>query len=133
MSINGGEEKEVISGSNQAEAYFRLKLAEAKHELFAVLYLDTRHQVLGYETLFRGSINGANVPPRVVAQRCLETNAASIVVAHNHPSGVTEPSRADIALTNALKEALGLFDIRLLDHFIVTLQGSTSFAERGLI
>lgn len=126
-------EKNPISGSQDAVNYFRLKLAESQQELFAVLYLNVRHQVIAYETLFRGSINNASVPPRVVAQRCLEINAASILVAHNHPSGVAEPSQADIALTGRLKEALSVFEVKLLDHIVVTLDDSVSLAERGLL
>ena len=95
--------------------------------------MDSRHRVIAYEPLFRGTVNGATVHPRVVLQRALEKNAAALIVAHNHPSGNTDPSASDIAITEKLVEALKLIDVRLLDHFVITAKSSTSFADRGLI
>ncbi len=95
--------------------------------------LDTKNRVLACEELFTGSIDAAQVYPRVVAQRALQHNAAALVVFHNHPSGVAEPSRADERLTHRLKDALALLDLRLLDHFVVSAEGSVSMAERGLL
>jgi DNA repair protein RadC len=104
-----------------------------RNEVFAAIFLDNRHRVLGFEELFFGTIDGASVHPRVVVQRALDLNAAAVIFAHNHPSGVAEPSRSDEALTRRLREALGLVDIRVLDHLVVGSEGIVSFAERGLL
>jgi DNA repair protein RadC len=101
--------------------------------VFGCVFLDNRHRVRGVEELFHGTIDGASVHPRVVVQRALEVNAAALILFHNHPSGVAEPSRADELLTRRLKDALALVDVRVLDHFVVTAEDSVSFAERGLI
>ena len=114
-------------------AFIKTRLYHYPHEVFACLFLDNRHRVLAFEELFRGTIDGASVHPREVVRRCLAHNAAAIILAHNHPSGVAEPSRADEHLTQALKSALALVDVRVLDHFIVTRSGIVSFAERGLL
>ena len=113
--------------------YLRLKFSEYKNEVFAALYLDNRHRILGFEELFFGTINGASVHPRVVVQRCMAINAAAVIFAHNHPSGISEPSHADKAITNRLKDALEILDVRVLDHFVVGAEGITSFAETGLL
>jgi len=94
---------------------------------------DNRHRVLGFEELFFGTIDGASVHPRVVVQRALDLNSAAVIFAHNHPSGVAEPSRADEVLTRRLKEALALVDVRVLDHIVAGCEGTVSFAERGLL
>lgn len=109
------------------------KLATLDHEVFATLWLDTRHRVLAFETLFTGTIDGASVYPREVVKAGLAHNAAACIFTHNHPSGVPEPSAADRALTRRLVEALGLVEIRVLDHFVVGGTEAVSFAERGLI
>ncbi len=114
-------------------AYLRLWLAERPCEIFGAIFLDTQNRVLACEELFTGTIDSAQVYPRVVAQRALLHNAAALVVYHNHPSGVAEPSRADEALTRRLGDALALLDIRLLDHFVVSAEGSVSMAERRLL
>ncbi len=114
-------------------AYLRLRLAERPCEIFGAIFLDTQNRVLACEELFTGTIDAAQVYPRVVAQRALLHNAAALVVFHNHPSGVAEPSRADELLTHRLKDALALLDLRLLDHFVVSAEGAVSMAERGLI
>ena len=101
--------------------------------MFACLFLDTRHRVIAFEELFRGTIDGATVYPRVVAERALMLGAAALNVAHNHPSGVSEPSLADQAITRRLKEALALLDIRLLDHFVIGDGQPVSMAARGMV
>ncbi|KAF1691564.1 hypothetical protein CSC62_15785 [Pseudoxanthomonas jiangsuensis] len=114
-------------------AFFRMRLGGEGREHLEVAFLDTRHRLLAVERLFSGSIDGAEVHPRIVVQRALALNAAAVLLAHNHPSGHAEPSEADRVLTTRLKAALGLVDIRLLDHFVVTAGEATSMAARGLI
>lgn len=109
------------------------QLRQHPHEVFACLFLDNKHRVIAYEELFRGTIDGASVHPREVVKRSLHHNAAALILAHNHPSGVTEPSRADQQITQRLKEALNLIDVRILDHFIVGDGEALSLAERGMI
>ena len=104
-----------------------------KEERFAVIFLDTRHRVIICETLFYGTIDGATVYPRVIAQKALEHNAAAIIIAHNHPSGIAEPSLADQAITKRIKEALALLDIRLLDHFVIAGNKVISMATKGML
>jgi len=123
----------VLRNPVDAREMFRLRMAELKHEVFAVLFLDARHRVIAYEELFRGTIDGASVHPREVARRALETNAAAVVFAHNHPSGNPEPSEVDKSLTKRLRGALGLIEVRVLDHIVVGAEGAVSFAERGLL
>ena len=114
-------------------AFFRLRLGNETREHFEVAFLDTHHRLIAVERLFSGSVDGAEVRLRVVVQRALALNAGAVVVAHNHPSGHTEPSAADRAVTTQLKSALGLMDIRLLDHFVVTAGQAVSMAARGLV
>jgi DNA repair protein RadC len=111
--------------------YFTAKLALRPSEVFACLYLDNRHRVIAFEELFFGTIDGCSVHPREVVRRALTHNAAAAIFVHNHPSGVTEPSRADETITTRLKEALALIDVRVLDHFIVGVGEPFSFAEHG--
>ncbi|HEX5339506.1 MAG TPA: DNA repair protein RadC [Gammaproteobacteria bacterium] len=113
--------------------YLSATLRDLPHEVFACLYLDTRHRVISWEELFRGTLDGTSVHPREVVKRALGHNAAALIFAHNHPSGVAEPSDADRRLTRRLKEALALVDIRVLDHFVVGDGETVSFAERGLL
>ncbi|AAM37032.1 DNA repair protein RadC [Xanthomonas citri pv. citri] len=113
--------------------YLRAKLAGFEHEVFAVLFLDTQHRLIEYTEMFRGTIDSASVHPREVVKEALRTNAAAVILAHNHPSGHPEPSTADRALTRQLKAALELVDVRTLDHIIVAGGANTSFAERGLL
>jgi DNA repair protein RadC len=113
--------------------FLKLRLAGYPHEVFAALFLDNRHRVIAYEELFRGSIDACSVHPREVLRRCLHHNAAAIVFAHNHPSGIAEPSEADRTITARLKEALALVDVRVLDHFVVGSGEPTSMALRGLL
>ena len=113
--------------------YLQLHLGHLPHECFAVLFLDSQHQLIQLETLFRGTLNQTSVYPREVALRALHHHAASVVLAHNHPSGQVQPSSADIALTRQLQQALSLLDIRVLDHIIVARGKSLSMAEQGLM
>ena len=122
-----------LTSPEETRAYLRLLLGERKNEVFVCVFLDCRHRVLGVEELFHGTIDGAAVYPRVVVQRALERNAAALIIAHTHPSGVAEPSRADRAITRKLQNALSLVDVRVLDHLVVTAEESLSFAERGLL
>jgi DNA repair protein RadC len=115
------------------EQYLKTVLRDYPNEVFACLFLDTRHRVIAFEELFHGTIDGATVYPRVVAEKALRHGAAALIVAHNHPSGVSEPSLADQAITRRLKEALALLDIRLLDHFVVGEGAPVSMAARGLL
>ncbi len=113
--------------------YLQSHLGHLPHECFAVLFLDSQHQLIQLETLFRGTLNQTSVYPREVALRALHHHAASVVLAHNHPSGQVQPSSADIALTRQLQQALALLDIRVLDHIIVARGQSLSMAEQGLM
>ena len=113
--------------------YLRTKLAELPHEVFVTLLLDTQHRLVQYVELFRGTLSQTSVYPREVVKVALAHNAAAMILAHNHPSGVAEPSRADELLTQTLKQALALVDVRVLDHFVVAGSETVSFAERGLL
>jgi DNA repair protein RadC len=109
------------------------QLRDLEHEVFVCLYLDKRHRLIQYQELFRGTIDGASVHPREVVKLALQRNSAAVIIAHNHPSGVPEPSHADELITQRVKEALALVDIRLLDHIIIGDGASVSLAERGLV
>lgn len=113
--------------------YLSLHLAALDHEVFGVLFVDVQHRLVRFEILFRGSLTQTSVHPREVARRALALNAAAVVLAHNHPSGVAEPSRADEMITSALRQALALVDVRVLDHVIVGRGSTVSFAERGML
>ena len=117
----------------QVEDYLAVQMKAYQREVFSVLLLDTRHQLLGYHELFHGTIDTASVHPREVVRLALQKNAAAIIVAHNHPSGCADPSQSDIAITQRLKAALELVDIRLLDHFIIGQGDITSLADLGKI
>ncbi len=127
------ERGQALTSPADTRDYLRAILRDRRQEAFCCLYLDTRHRVLKFEELFQGTLDGAAVYPREVVKSALAHNAAAVILAHNHPSGVAEPSRADEALTQRLKEALALVDIRVLDHLVVGEGDITSFAERGLI
>ena len=109
------------------------RLSDRPHEVFCALYLDNRHRVIAFEELFRGTIDGASVHPREVVKQALQYNAAAVIFSHNHPSGIAEPSDADRRLTQRLKDALALVDVRILDHFVIGGAEAVSFAERGLL
>jgi DNA repair protein RadC len=127
-------EKDAFSSPTAVRDYLRLKLSGLAHEVFFALWLDAQHRLLAAEELFRGTLSQTSVYPREVVKRALAHNAAAVVFAHNHPSGVAEPSHADEALTRTLCQALALVDVKVLDHFIVAGQTPPlSFAERGLL
>lgn len=124
---------DAITSPAATRRFLAARLRDLPHEVFCCLHLDTRHRVIAFEELFRGTIDGASVHPREVVKRTLALNAAAVVFAHNHPSGVAEPSDADRRLTRHLVEALALVEVRVLDHFVVGDGEAVSVAERGLI
>jgi len=123
----------AIRSPADTEAFLMAKLRDLPHELFCCLYLDNRHRILKFEALFRGTIDGTSVYPREVVKQALAVNAAAVILAHNHPSGVAEPSQADERITRRLQAALELVDIRLLDHLVIGDSRCTSLASRGLL
>jgi len=124
---------EAIRSPADTETFLLARLRDRPHEVFCCLYLDNRHRVLLFEELFRGTIDGTSVYPREVVKQALAVNASAIILAHNHPSGVAEPSQADERITQRVKSALNLVDIRLLDHLIIGDGISTSLASRGML
>lgn len=122
-----------LGNPDATRAFLKARLGCYEHEVFACIFLDNRHRLIAFEELFTGTIDGASVYPREVVKRGLHHNAAALIFAHNHPSGVAEPSSADIHITRRLRDALALVDIRTLDHFIVGEAEAVSFAERGLL
>lgn len=127
------QEKDIITCPEDTKNFLISQIRDKSYEVFVCLYLDNRHQIIHYEELFRGTIDAANVYPREVVKQSLLYNAAAIIVAHNHPSGIAEPSQSDEHITHRLKEALALVDIRLLDHFIIGDGVVCSLAERGIL
>lgn len=123
----------LMSDPGTCGRFFRLRLGNEAREHFEVAFLDTRHRLIAVERLFSGSIDAAEVHPRIVVQRALDLNCAAVLLAHNHPSGHPEPSQMDLAVTARLKRALGLVEVRVLDHFVVTAQEAVSMAARGLL
>lgn len=124
---------EELLSAEHTRSYLRHVLRDQRSEQFGCLFLDNKHRVLQWEVLFKGTIDAAAVYPRVVVERALSHNAAAVIAAHNHPSGVTEPSHSDITITRRLKDALALMDIRMLDHFIVGDSEPVSMAELGMV
>jgi DNA repair protein RadC len=123
----------VLSSPDESRDYLITQLAGYEHEVFCCLFLDNRHRVIEFRRVFRGTIDGCSVHPREVVKTALLLNTAAVIFAHNHPSGVAEPSRADITLTKRLQDALGLVDVRVLDHLVIGGTETVSFAERGLL
>lgn len=130
---SGFERGEAITDPLITRRFLTCKLSRHRREVFACMFLDNQHRLIVYEELFFGTIDGASVHPREVVKRALETNAAAVIFAHNHPSGIAEPSQADQRITDRLKSALLLIDVRVLDHMIVGDGEVMSFAERGLL
>jgi len=126
-------ERDVLSSPEAVKSYLRLKLQDLPREVFVVIFLDAQNRVQAIDELFAGTLTQTSVYPREVVKRALMHNAAAVIFAHNHPSGVAEPSHADEALTRALRQALALVDVRVLDHFVVGKGAALSFAERGLL
>jgi DNA repair protein RadC len=124
---------EAFTNPVTVKQYCQLQIGLERDEHFCALFLNTRHQLISFERLFRGTVDGASVYPRVVVRRCLELNASAVIFTHNHPSGIAEPSRDDAAITRRLKDALALIDVRVLDHIVVGIAETTSMAEQGLL
>ena len=125
--------KDMLTSPNDTKDFLVAQLRAYQHEVFACLFLDNRHQIISFDEMFKGTIDGASVYPREVVKQALARNAAAVIFAHNHPSGVAEPSLADKNITQRLQEALKLVDIRVLDHFIIGDNTAVSFAELGLL
>ena len=125
--------RDSLINSSEVKHFCQLEISQEPEEIFCCLFLDNPHRLIAFERLFQGTIASAVVYPRVVARRALALNAAAIIYAHNHPSGVFEPSEADIAITKRLRDALNLIEVRSLDHIIVGTEGAMSFADRGLM
>lgn len=128
-----GGTKPVLSSAKEVRDYLQLKLAARESEMFCCLLLDNQHRLLEYREMFHGTIDGCSVYPREVVKLALHNNAAAIIFAHNHPSGVAEPSQSDMRITERLTTALELIDVRVLDHLIVGNADIVSFAEQGLL
>lgn len=122
-----------VTGPDQLKELIRLRIGHEPNECFVAMFLDSRHRIIATETLFQGTIDGAQVAPRVILQRALHHSCAALCVAHNHPSGVTEPSLADRGITRRIQEALAYIDVKLLDHIIVGADPPFSFAEARLL
>lgn len=127
------ERGDALTSPTLTRAFLHRQLRDHPYEVFAAIFLDTRHRLIAYEPLFRGTVDGTSVYPREVVRRALDLNAAALIFAHNHPSGMAAPSAADRAITARLKETLALFDIRVLDHVVVGDGETFSFAEHGWI
>jgi DNA repair protein RadC len=127
------ERGEALTAPELTKQFLRLKLADKHNEIFGCIFLDNGHRVIAVEDIFLGTIDGASVHPRVVVEKALGHHAAALIAYHNHPSGVAEPSQADIRITGHIKDALAIVDIRLLDHLVVSVEGCASLAERGLL
>lgn len=123
----------ALTSPSSVRDYLRIALGSREHEVFVVLFLDSQHRVIRSEELFRGTLGQTSVYPREVVKAALAANAAAVIFAHNHPSGVAQPSQADELLTRSLRDALALVDVKVLDHFIVAGNHCLSFAERGLL
>lgn len=123
----------TLESPEATTAFLKIALGVEKREVFAVIFLDNRHRVISFDKLFYGTIDGASVYPREVVRAAINHNAAAVILAHNHPSGVAEPSQADQRITDRLREALALIDVRVLDHIIVADNTHVSFADRGLV
>jgi DNA repair protein RadC len=124
---------EALTSPESVSEFLRVKLAEQQNEVFGCIFLDNRHRIIAVDDMFFGTVDGASVHPRVVAQKALAVNAAAAIAYHNHPSGVADPSQSDLRITQRIKETLSLVDVRLLDHLVVCVGECTSFAERGLL
>lgn len=123
----------VMENFTYVKAFCQLKLALYEHEVFGVMFLDNRYRLIEFVEMFHGTFNASIVYPREVAKKALLLNAGSVILTHNHPSAYLEPSQADIAITSQLSNALSLFEIKVLDHILVGVNGEISFAERGLL
>jgi DNA repair protein RadC len=127
------QSRPLFDSPHSVRQYLQLQLGAKAHEVFAVMFLDSQHRLIAFEEMFRGTVTQTSVYPREVVVRALSLHAVAVVLAHNHPSGSAQPSRADEVLTQSLKSALALVDVRVLDHFVVTAQQACSMAEMGLM
>ncbi len=127
------DRSDALSSPADTRNFLRARLRGYPHEVFACLFLDNRHRVISFDELFTGTIDSASVHPREVVRRALQHNAAAVILAHNHPSGIAEPSHSDEAITRRLRDALALIDVRVLDHLVIGDSEAVSFAERGLL
>ncbi len=128
-----GEGQPLLTSPGAVRDYLRLRIGKREHEVFLGIWLDAQHRAIAFEELFRGTLTQTSVYPREVVKAALAVNAAAVIFAHNHPSGVAQPSQSDELLTRNLKEALSLVDVKVLDHFIVAGTAALSMAERGLL
>lgn len=126
-------QRDALTSPSEVRAYLKARLSHHPYETFACLFLDNRHRVIDYREIFRGTIDGASVHPREIVREAIDCNAAAVIFAHNHPSGVAEPSQADVRITQRLQDALALVDVRVLDHIVIGEGDGVSFAERGLL
>ncbi|MDA8417182.1 MAG: DNA repair protein RadC [Betaproteobacteria bacterium] len=124
---------DAMTSPDVVKKYLRLRMGNLEHEVFSVLWLDSQHRVIKVEELFRGTLAQASIYPREVVKAALACNAAAVILAHNHPSGVPDPSSADINLTRRLKDALDLVDVKVLDHMVVSVREVVAFSERGFL
>ena len=127
------EPEMFVTNPQTVKDYFMLKLANKPNEVVAVMYLNNQHGLIKFEEVFQGTIDSCIIYPREIARRVLKLGAVAIIIAHNHPSGVPDPSKADIEITNKLKEVLAMLDVKLLDHIVVCRDSAVSLAERGYI
>ncbi|WP_144393009.1 RadC family protein [Pleionea sediminis] len=126
-------ENDALESAEQTKQYLKYQLRDCHNEQFACVFLDNRHRVIAFEVLFTGSINRASVYPRVVVQKSLHHNAAALILAHNHPSGIAEPSQSDIDITHTLRDVLSVIDVTVLDHIVIGDQAPISLAEQGYL
>ena len=126
-------QKSCFTNADTASDYLRAQLSQNKREVFAMLLLDSQHQLIAYREMFTGTINSAAVYPRELVKQAMDDNAAAVILAHNHPSGIAEPSQADIQITQRIKQAFALVDVTVLDHFVIGHSSAVSFAQRGLL
>ena len=131
--LEGLKSRDVLTSSAATRDYLRARFKNCESEIFSCLFLNSQHHVMELEELFRGTIDGTAVYPREVVKRALYHNAAAVIFAHNHPSGIAEPSQADIAITRKLKSAMQTIEVRVLDHLVIGANEVISFAERGLL
>lgn len=122
-----------FTNADHASDYLRAQLSQKPREVFAMLMLDSQHQLIAYREMFKGTINSAAVYPRELVKQAIDDNAAAVILAHNHPSGVAEPSQADIQITQRIKQAFALIDVTVLDHFVIGHSNAVSLAQRGLL
>jgi DNA repair protein RadC len=125
--------EDLLNRPEDVQQYLRIRTAHLEHEVFGLVHLDAQHRLIRTEEIFRGTLSQATIYPREIVKECLRINSAAVILYHNHPSGSPEPSRADEALTQQLKAALNLVDVRVLDHIVVTNRQTMSFAQRGLL